>query len=492
MGVQYAEQALEAIQLVVASKKGFAVKGFGSFENAWEHVKKNYLPLYEKHIPEMVDFWKGVAEGASLDYRDVVVGSTVFNYEDYGCSTISTWGSQTFDGRVLAGSNMDEPTYVANYDYAVICYPEKGNAFISNRGFLQNCNLMMNAKGVVVMNSAGQDGAKGDRGFGVPNAKSGLMAVVYANSAEEARDAYMKFGSGNGENCHMVDTEKNAFIVEHNARCNAVRKPGDFNEKDYMINCNGFFTKEMEPSIAQGDMGWKDCLPRYWTEEKILQDNAGEVTMDVLDSALGCTATYIDKRWPEIVKSGNLPGYLKMEEGEWLGTPWDLDGARNDWTPENTAASWKCLIRTICDPQTKEFYITGSCRDNILSVQPGATGNYMRLTLEDTPEEVNESARSYAQLMIFLAEKEIIEGEDRENKERIDKLDTAKAALLEGFNYQFLANCAEEENDLLNLLAKSTTAFGKAQSFAQMAQNDPHKIDREGKEMFIPGAFIGG
>ncbi len=116
----------------------------------------------------------------------------------------------------------------------------------------------------------------------------------------------------------------------------------------------------------------------------------------------------------------------------------------------------------------------------------------MRLTLEDTPEEVNESARSYAQLMIFLAEKEIIEGEDRENKERIDKLDTAKAALLEGFNYQFLANCAEEENDLLNLLAKSTTAFGKAQSFAQMAQNDPHKIDREGKEMFIPGAFIGG
>lgn len=492
MGVQYGEQLKDAVQLIIASKKGFAKKGFGSFDAAWDYVEKNYLPLYEKHIPEMVDFWKGVASATGLDYKDVVVGSSVFNYEDYGCSTMSNWGSSTFDGRVLAGSNMDEPTYAANYDAVVVCYPEKGNAFIANRGFLQNCNLMMNSKGVVVMNSAGQDGAEGDRGFGVPNAKSGLMAAVYSNTAEEARDAYMKFGSGNGENCHMVDTERNAYIVEHNARVNAVRKSGDFNEKDYLINCNGFFTKEMEPSIVQGDAGWKDCLPRYWTEEKILKDNAGHVTMDVMDQALGSTSMYIDKRWPAIAASGELPAYMELEDGMWIENPWDMTGERGEWLPENRSASWRCLIRTICDPQTKEYYVTGSCRDNLLSVQPGAAGNYIRLTLEDTPEQVNESARSYAQQMLLLAERDIDMSGSRDNAERVGHLDDAKAALLEGFNYQFLANCAEDENDFLDLAAKSTTAFCRAQSFAQMAQDDPHKIEREGKDVFVPGAFIGG
>ena len=55
MGVQYGEQLKDAVQLIIASKKGFAKKGFGSFDAAWEYVEKNYLPLYEKHIPEMVD-----------------------------------------------------------------------------------------------------------------------------------------------------------------------------------------------------------------------------------------------------------------------------------------------------------------------------------------------------------------------------------------------------------------------------------------------------
>lgn len=492
MGVQYGEQARDVIHLIISSKRGFAIKGFGSFEAAWKYVEENYYPHYEKHIPELIDFWRGVADSTGLDYEDVVIGATVFNYEDYGCSTMSVWGDMTYDGRVLAGSNMDEPTYAANYDTVVVCYPEKGNPIIANRGFLQNCNLMMNNKGVVFMNSAGQDGADGDRGFGVPNAKSGLLAAIYSDSAEEAKDRYLAFGSGNGENGHTVDINKNAYIVEHNARVNAVRKSGEFGEHDFLLNCNGFFTDEMKPSIFQGAGAFTDSLPRYWTEEKILKDNIGNVTMDVMDEALGCTDTYFDETYPAMVAEGKIPGYKKLEKGIWQKNIWDETGARGEWTPENRAASWKCLIRTICDPQTKEYYISGSCRDNLLSVQPGATGNYMRLTLKDTPEEVNDDARWYAQLMIWLAERDIDQSGSRKDLLRIHKLDQAKAAFLEGYNYQFLSNNAEEENDLLQLLAKSTTAFCRAQSIAQQAQDDPHKIQRDGKEMDIPGAFIGG
>lgn len=492
MGIQYGQQAKDAIQLIISSKRGFAVKGFGSFEKAWRFVKENYYEIYEKNIPELVEFWKGVAEATELSFEDIVVGSSVFNSEAYGCSTMSVWGDMTYDGRVLAGSNMDEPTYAANYDSVVVCYPEEGNAVISNRGFLQNCNLIMNDKGVVFMNSAGQDGGEGDRGYGVPNAKSGLMAAIYANNAEEARDRYLSFGSGNGENGHTVDVNKHAYIVEHNARTNVVRVPGEFGEQDFMLNCNGFFTKEMEKSIFQGEDAFTDALPRYWTEEKILKNNMGNVTMDVIDTALGCTDTYVDEHYMDIVKSGRIPAYMKCEHGSWIRNIWDETGVINEWTPENRAAAWKCLIRTICDPQTKEYFITGSCTDNLLSVQPGATGNYMRLTLKDTPEEVNDDARAYAQLMIWLAERDIDKSGSRNDMKRLEYLDKAKAAFLEGYNYQFLSNNAEEENDLLQLLSKSTTAFCRAQSLAQMAHDDPHKIERDGKDMFIPGAFIGG
>lgn len=492
MGMQYGQQVKDVVQLIVSSKRGFAMKGFGSFENAWNYVQANYQPLYEDNIPEMIDFWKGTAAGAALDYEDIVIGATVFNYDDYGCSTMSAWGSSTYDGRVLAGSNMDEPTYTANYDAVVVCYPGEGNSFIANRGFLQNCNLMMNEKGVVVMNSAGQDGAEGDRGFGVPNAKAGLIAAVYANTADEAKAVYMRFGPGNGENCHVIDTNAHAYIVEHNVRVNAVRKSGDFNERDYLINCNGFFTEEMESSIFQGKDGWTDCLPRYWTEEKILQDNAGRITMDIMDAAMGCSSIYIDRRWPDIAAAGIIPGYLKMEDGIWIENPWDITGERGEWLPENRSASWRCLIRTICDPQTKEYFVTGSCRDNLLSIQPNAAGNYIRLTLEEKPEQINESARAYAQQMLLLAERDIDRSGQRENHTRVGYLDEAKAALLEGFNYQFLSNCAEDENDFLDLIGKSTTAFCRAQNFGQKAQDDPHRIEREGKHVSVPGTFIGG
>lgn len=494
MGVQYAEQLADEIQMIIASKRGFAIRGFGSLEKAWEYVEKNYYPHYEKHIPEMIDFWKGVADQSGLEYRDVVIGSSVFNYDDYGCSTVSNWGSSTYDGRVLAGSNMDEPTYMANYDAVVVCYPDRGNAFIANRGFLQNCNLMMNEKGVVVMNSAGQDAAEGDQGFGVPNAKSGLMAAVYSNTAEEARDAYMSFGSGNGENCHVVDTNKNAYIVEHNARVNTYRQSGEFFEKDYLINTNGEFTKEMEPSIFQGEFAFSDSLPRYWTEEKILKDNAGKVTLDVMDEAMGCTRSYIDKRYLSMVADGKIPGYMKMEDGMWIEDPWDMaiNNSRGEWFPENVSPAWRCLIRTLCDPQTKEYFITGACRDNLLSVVPGDTGVYIRLTLKDTPQEVNEDARVYAQRLMLIAERDIARANAREDLVRIGNLDEAKAYLLEGFNYQFLANNAEDENDLLQLLAKSTTAFCRAQGYAQMATDEPRKVHREGENLFVPGAFIGG
>ena len=92
MGFQYGQQAKDAVQLIVSSKRGFAVKAFGSFAKAWKFVKDNYYTIYEKYIPELIEFWKGAAEATELSFEDIVVGSTVFNEEAYGCSTMSVWG----------------------------------------------------------------------------------------------------------------------------------------------------------------------------------------------------------------------------------------------------------------------------------------------------------------------------------------------------------------------------------------------------------------
>ena len=484
MGRQYGQQAKESLQRVVTHQKAAAVKQFGDMDKVYEALDE-YEAIYNDNIPNVVSMWKGMAETSGIAYEDILVAYTQFYAKpEKNCSTISMWGDATKDGKLICGTNYDLTLGPYTYEPVVVAYPENGNAFIGASGLIGGS--YMNNKGLVVMGSQGQDAQEEDKGKAVAP-KVGLLEIIMTcSSAEEAKDLYIdKVGPGSGENLHVVDTEGNNFLVEHTMAKNTVRTSGDFDEDDYLIATNGFLTDEMHDSLYAGDEYWDDDLPRYWTEEKIIQDANGKATVDTLGDALGCTSYYIDGDYKkDIWEDGKVIGYKKVQNGIWVKDNWDLEDYTGFWTPENREVATKCVTRTVAVPEDMTMYVMQGCRDTYMSDIPYATGNFWRITLEDDIETAIAQAEGYAQKQIWLGGRDA-ENADKNKAGKTENLNTAKEALYEGKAYVDMAGCESDYITKLSYFSKAATAYGKAQCYAQLAQKNPLKIEREGADYEI-------
>lgn len=182
--------------------------------------------------------------------------------------------------------------------------------------------------------------------------------AISADSAKEAKEMYVdKLGKAGGENFHAVDTTGDAYLVEHTASKDFIRQSGDFGEKDYLIATNGYLGKKMESSLYTGDEVWDDDLPRYWTEEKVMQDAAGSATVDTINDALGCTSYYVEQKYLDLLDEGKICGYMPVENGVMVDDNWDIVDYTGFWTPENREAGTKCAIRAISDPENLTMYV---------------------------------------------------------------------------------------------------------------------------------------
>ncbi len=484
MGRQYGQQAKESLQRVVTQKKAAAIEQFGDMDKVYAELDE-YEAIYNDSVPNVVTMWKGMAEASGISYEDILVAYTQFYVEpEKNCSTISMWGNATKEGKLICGTNYDLTLGPYTYEPVVLAYPENGNAFIGASGLIGGS--YMNSKGLVVMGSQGQDAQEGDTGKAVAP-KVGLLEIIMTcNNAEEAKNLYIeKTAPGSGENLHVVDTEGNNFLVEHTMAKDTVRTSGDFNEDDYLIATNGFLTDEMHDSLYSGEEYWDDDLPRYWTEEKIIQDADGKATEDTLGDALGCTSYYIDENYKQDVwEDGKVLGYKKVENGIWVEDNWDLEDYTGFWTPENREVATKCVTRTVAVPEDMTMYVMQGCRDTYVSDIPYATGNFWRITLEEDIETVISQAEGYAQKQIWLGGRDT-ENADSNKAERTDNLNTAKEALYEGKAYADMAGCEEDFMTKLTYLSKAATAYGKAHCYAQLAQDNTTKLVREGADYEI-------
>ena len=480
MGKQYGVQAKESLARVVTHKKAAAARQFGDINKAYEELKE-YEAIYEKNIPNVVAMWKGMAETSGIKYEDILIANTQFYAKpEKNCSTISMWGNTTKGGKLICGTNYDLTLGPYTYEPVVVAYPEDSNAFIAASGLIGGS--YMNNKGLVVMGSQGQDAQEEDLGKAVAP-KAGLLEIIMTcDNAVEAKDMYInEVAPGSGENLHVVDLEGNNFIVEHTMAKNSVRSSGDFNENDYLLATNGFLTDEMKDSLYSGEEYWDDDLPRYWTEEKIIQDANGKATVDTLGDALGCTSYYIDDQYMEDVwEKGITLGYKKIENGIWVEDNWDIsEDYTGFWTPENREVATKCVTRTIAVPEDMTMYVMQGCRDTYVSDITDATGNFWKITLENDIESALLEAQGYAQKQIWLGgrDTEKIAGD---KSVRTENLNTAKQSIYEGMTYFDMAGCENDSEQKIVYFSKAATAFGKAQCYAQLAQNNPSKIAREG------------
>lgn len=459
MGVQYGKQAQDYIARNISAKKSSVIARMGSIDAAYDALG-DYEKMYEEKIPNIVEMWKGMAEGSGIKYEDILIAYTQFyNEPEKSCSTISMWGEATQDGKLVVGKNYDLTLSLNQYAPIVVAYPDKGNSFVAVADLFSG--MYMNEKGLVTMSSLGQDAQEDDLGKALALRVGTLDIAMTCDTADEAKEKYInELSPGSGENLHIIDTDRTNYVIEHTMSKDAVRSAGDFGEKDYLIATNGFLKEEMQESLYSGDEEWDDWMPRLRTEERIILDHFGENTVDLLNDILGCTSYY--------------------DNGEWVEDVWTLDEYKGFWTPENREPGTKCQTRTLAHPEDLTMFVMQGCTDTYVSELPESTGNFCRLTLLEDKKAVTVETEKRAQMQIWLAAR------DRETADSVDKkkdkhLAVAKEALFTGLNYLNMAGAEEDEMLSITYYGKAATAFCKAQCYAQLAQNDTDQIIREGE-----------
>lgn len=472
MGRQYARQMPDVVKRCVSS----GLSGLLSEHTYEEGLKAldEQLAYYEEHAPEVTELFKGLADGAGIDFETVALGMASFNGSGF-CSTMAAWGKATEDGRLLMGANWDTESGDSYFLPAIMAYPDGGKAFIAGCGFFGN--IVMNSEGVVFTGSSGQSANEEDYGYGLPVISPMTFLAAKCETAEQAKDLYISdYAPGCGDNFHVAD-KTGSYIVEHTAAKNAIRQSGDFGEKDYTIATNDFMCEEMQSSLYSGDEFWDDNRPRYWTEERVLLDDYGKADLDTFADALGCNSFYIPENWKDTGWHPMFPE-SKLKTG-WNEGVWNLDEYQGYWTPENREPSLKTVAKGIADPENMTMYIINGSSDTLATGNPEATGNYMNLTLCETYEEAVYNAKSNALMQIWLGGRDIDQS-SKNVKSRTEYLDTAKKAEIAGENYSYRAEIAQDENTRMQLYAKAAGKFCEAQCYAQLAQKNPYCIEREG------------
>lgn len=196
------------------------------------------------------------------------------------------------------------------------------------------------------------------------------------------------------------------------------------------------------------------------------EDHSGQQrknTIDTLNDALGSTRYYVDGEWTD---------------------EWDLEHYRGFWSPENKEPGTKCTTRTIALPETLEMYIMVGSRNRDVSDIPNATGNFCKINLDESLDEMSYNAKTYAQVQIWLGARDMDSAKGNLD-ERKGSLEEAKVALYSGQNYLSMIGTAKSREKALGYYGKALSEFGKAQCLGQLAQNNPSKLMREGTDYKI-------
>lgn len=465
MGIQYGQQAKELIARNAAVIKSRVYPMWES-KDALHNAIKQYEGILLEKLPEMVDFCKGISQGADLDYDDVcminlslpllVMAPENLKEKDeaMACSTITAYGRATKDGKTYSAANLDQGWNMGNYTVVLVGFPDKGNAFISTPPWAGEIvgNMGLNSSGLVTLGSAGQAELPTDTATGIPNLLGKFGILLHCNSVDEAVKYYVDLHCSNAENGHFSDPKKSA-VVEYTPGHHVVRYAGDHGETDYTIATNHFIAEEMQTSIYKGSYndGWYDAYPRYDTYQKLMEEYHGDITFRQIEEMITCHDYWDGKVWHRDVYS--MEPFIDPE---------------SSWCPEMRAPDWKALMQAIAVPEDRVVYLRNGESDRRFSMVPEATGEFCKLVLKDNIEDVYSIAVNDAKVEIWRAARDLNIAHNTDyHKEKL--LQDAKHEMWRNFNYKAIADLATGNEKMLNY-GKSITALCKAQIYAKMAQ----------------------
>jgi hypothetical protein len=472
---------------------------FGSwFLEDWQHdftdeevaALEAYQWYIKEYAPEFIDFFKGMADGATADGIELSYAQALAYYSGVraypgteppgsqddklppkDCSGFAAWGSATKGGKLICASSGDHPVYW--WEYLVMVLPETGNSYITRIG--GGGHPSMNNRGLShVHHGAGTDGNEG-RGYGVPARIMIQHTLRFANNAEEALAMQLAYPSGIRAAGLWADVSGDAFVLE----CRdpeVVRRAGDHGEEDFLYATNNALDESLEPFLGGGgghSAGWPII---YFEHGGFNLDDMNTVRRNLcMWNALHNYHGLVDLDFVEMLwrLPSQAPDYPTLEEAE------------EDLKLPNYAALWDTHIGNlgngmvaimipddgdgglieICvgpvgrqtEPLTAEWYF----------YQIAATHTFFELQLASDPATVVNAAKKRSQYDLYYANKEL---------RKLTYADVAYAPLDEIFNqaatesqkgeyYLSLARSTEGNESACNY-AKAIRAFTRCQVYA--------------------------
>lgn len=257
----------------------FRYQGYDFSEEELKALKA-YQRVVRQSAPEMIDIWKGMADGATdagipLTYTQVMAQwfggprywkrcssggvppeseSEVLPPEE-NCSGFAAWGSATKDGRLVCGVTPDQET---EFDVVIVAFPEEGgNSFIvspfnalGDGGKITSTPKLggagMNSKGLSYLFASDVSSkTHAEWYYGLTAGICSLHTLRFANDAEEALDMLLDLPNGDDHAGGMwADIHGNAFYVESRENPRIVRRPGHLGEVDFLYATNNALHRE--------------------------------------------------------------------------------------------------------------------------------------------------------------------------------------------------------------------------------------------------------
>ncbi len=276
-GKEYGAQAAKEIGLCVETyREHFAhMQGLG-WQDARDEAMR-YLPLVSVALPEETEMLRGVAEGAGVDFEEIMVLNTryeMLHYPQNECTTFAVLREATRDGKVFIGQNWDQRPMVDAHAVLLHMTMEDGTKIMGLTEAGQLPRNGVNSRGLGLAASSIKS-SKDSRRVGIPGNFLRMRALRAKTFAEmtEVIAAFQREVAGNY--CIASAAENLALDIEGIPGLPCVFLP----ENGIVTHANHILSHpELDTSNGRKFRGER--------LGDLLRQRAGEITADVLKECL--------------------------------------------------------------------------------------------------------------------------------------------------------------------------------------------------------------
>lgn len=246
---------------------------------------KTYHECFEKHAPEFIDFFRGIADGATnagitLSYDEILAdytlafggpqghemafgGAAAFLTEklekqekglsENDCSGFATWGSATKNKRLICAGSGD---HEIRPELTVIVLPEIGNNYVYRMSLPSTLSIhpAMNNKGLAYVHHGSCIFGNDKPSYGIPDILSAQHTLRFSSDADATLKMQLTYPHGIRAGGLWADIDGRAFNLECRNPL-TVRRPGDYGEQDFLYVANTCLTRELK-LLLKNRFGW--------------------------------------------------------------------------------------------------------------------------------------------------------------------------------------------------------------------------------------------